>query len=143
VDRFRETATIAVALPADEAMSLFTARGERRWVDGWNPEFPAGEPDDEEEGTIFVTTASGLPTYWVVAARGTGRVLYARVTPELHAGTVEVCERGSDTSRTQIDVTYDLSALTPEGATELERFASGYQAEIRGWQDAIESALAP
>jgi len=36
---------------------------ERDWVDGWDPEFPAGEPPEEAEGTVFVTTADGRPTY--------------------------------------------------------------------------------
>jgi hypothetical protein len=50
MNRFRNTITISVPLPADDAMALFTARGERRWVEGWNPEFPAGEPSEEGTG---------------------------------------------------------------------------------------------
>jgi hypothetical protein len=142
VDRFRDTVTISVPLPADEAMVLFTARGERDWVEGWDPKFPVGEPDDEGEGTVFVTTADGRPTYWVVAARATGSVRYARITPGLFAGTVEVRERRSDGRATQVDVTYDLSALTPHGAAKLDDFAAGYEQEIGAWQDAIETALA-
>jgi hypothetical protein len=134
--------TISVPLPADEAMLLFTARGERDWVEGWDPEFPAGEPREEGEGTVFVTTTDGRPTYWVVAARATRSVRYARTTPGLFAGTVEVRERRSDGHSTQVDVTYDLSALTPEGAAELDDFAAGYEQEISAWQDAIETALA-
>jgi hypothetical protein len=45
MDRFRDTVTISVPLPAAEAMLLFTARGERDWVEGWDPKFPAGELD--------------------------------------------------------------------------------------------------
>jgi hypothetical protein len=141
MDRFRGTVSITVRLPVDEAMLLFTARGERDWVDGWEPEFPAGEPAEEAEGTVFVTSHHGRSTYWVVAARALGAVRYARTTPGLHAGTVEVRERLSDARSTQVDVTYDLTALTPEGATELDRFAAGYEDEIGGWQDAIEAAL--
>ena len=134
--------TISVPLPADEAMLLFTAQGERDWVEGWDPKFPGGEPDDEGEGTVFVTSADGRPTYWVVAARATGSVRYARITPGLFAGTVEVRERRSDARATQVDVTYDLSALTPHGATKLDDFAADYEREIGAWQDAIEIALA-
>jgi hypothetical protein len=50
VNRFRGTVTISVPLPADEAMQLFTARGERDRVEGWDPEFPAGELDDFAAG---------------------------------------------------------------------------------------------
>jgi hypothetical protein len=42
---------------------------------------------------------------------------------------------------TRLDITYDLTALTEEGAAELDRFAAGYQQEIGGWQAAIEAAI--
>jgi hypothetical protein len=143
VNRFRDTVTINVPLPADEAMPLFTARGERRWADGWDPEFPAGEPSGEEgEGTVFVTAAHDRSTYWVVAASTTDRVLYARTTPGLTAGTVEVRRRRSEARSTQIDVTYDLSALTAQGAAELDVFAARYAQDIGAWEVAIETALA-
>jgi hypothetical protein len=142
VNRFRDTVTISVPLPADEAMPLFTARGERSWVQGWDPQFPAGEPSEEGEGTVFVTIADGRPTYWVVAARATRSVRYARTTPGFFAGTVEIRERRSDARSTLVDVTYDLSALTPEGAGELDDFAAGYEQEIGAWEVAIETALA-
>jgi hypothetical protein len=141
VDRFRGTATITVPLPADETMPLFTARGERAWVEGWDPEFPAGEPREEDEGTVFVTTADGRSTFWVVAVRHADRVRYARTTPGYTAGTVEVRRRGSNARSTQVDVTYDLSALTPDGAAELDRFGARYDQEIGGWEVAIATAL--
>jgi hypothetical protein len=142
VNRFRDTVTIRVPLPPDQAMQLFTARGERDWVDGWDPEFPAGEPSEEDEGTVFVTTADGRSTFWVVAGRATRSVRYARTTPGFVAGTVDVRERRSDAHATEVDVTYDLSALTPQGAAELDDFAAGYEQEIGGWEVAIETALA-
>ena len=60
--RFRDTATIEIPLPASRALPLFTARGERAWVPGWKPRFPAGELDDEDEGTVWVTEAHGRTT---------------------------------------------------------------------------------
>jgi hypothetical protein len=142
VNRFRDTVTISVPLPGDEAMQLFTARGERDWVEGWDPEFPAGEPIEEDEGTVFVTTAHGRSTYWVVAARAKGSVRYARTTPGFVSGLVEVRRRRSDAHSTQVDITYDLSALTRQGDAELDDFAAGFEKEIRAWEVAIETALA-
>jgi hypothetical protein len=142
VNRFCDTVGITVPLPADEAMPLFTARGERRWVEGWDPEFPAGEPNEEVEGTVFVTTTDRRSTVWVVVVRDPDLVRYARTTPGFLAGTVEVRCSGSDARSTQVDVTYDLSALTPEGASELDVFAAHYEQEIGAWEAAIETALA-
>jgi hypothetical protein len=53
-----------------------------------------------------------------------------QITPGLFAGTVEVRERRSDGRATQVDVTYDLSALSPHGAAKLDDFAAGYEQEI-------------
>ena len=108
---------------------------------GWKPRFPAGEPEDEDEGTVWVTEAHGRTTYWVVAARDVRGVSYARVTPELFAGIVEVRQRRADARSTQLDITYDLTALTEAGAAELDSFAAGYQEEIGGWRAAIEATI--
>jgi hypothetical protein len=82
---------------------------------------------------VFVTTAHGRSTYWVVAARDSDRVRYARTTPAFTAGTVEVRRRHSDARSTHVDVTYDISALTPQGAVELDAFAARYERDIRAW----------
>jgi hypothetical protein len=140
--RFRDTAAISVPLPAKEAMLLFTARGERRWAEGWDPDFPAGEPTQEDEGTVWITSAGDRSTYWVVAAKDPDRVRYARTTPGFAAGTVEVRLRGSDARRTEVEVTYDLTALTEDGAGELDAFAARYGDEIGEWETAIAAALA-
>jgi hypothetical protein len=135
--RFRDTVTITVPLAADEAMPLFTARGERRWVDGWEPKFPAGEPAEEDEGTVWITTAGDRFTFWVVAAKDADCVRYGRTTPGYTAGTVEVRVRSSDARETQLDVTYDLTAVTEEGSAELDDFASGFHEEIGSWEGLI------
>jgi hypothetical protein len=62
--------------------------------------------------------------------------------PGINAGTVEVRLRATDARSTQVDVTYDLTALTAEGAAELDDFAAGYEQAIGAWQEAIERALA-
>jgi hypothetical protein len=97
-------------------MPLFTARGERRWVEGWEPEFPAGEPDEEDEGTVWITTSGERSTYWVVAARDAKSVRYGRTTPGFAAGTVDVRVRDEEADETQLEVTYDLTALTDSAA---------------------------
>ena len=52
-------------LPAHEAIRLFTPEGERDWVPGWNPTYPAGE-QSETPGTVFITDHAGTETFWLV-----------------------------------------------------------------------------
>lgn len=60
-----------MAQPSELAMLQFTAEGERVWVPGWDPTYPAGDADSA--GTVFLTSAHGRDT------------TVARVTYELTA----------------------------------------------------------
>ena len=137
----RLTSRIQVGLPPGEAFRLFTPRGEQDWVHGWQPRFPAPAPDDTEPGTVFETHADGQHTIWVVISREPGkRISYARVTPGEQAGTVTVTI--TDTGgHSEVEVTYQLTALSPAADHKLREFAEGYPAYLQSWQDAITAWL--
>ena len=78
-----------VPLPPARAAELFTPEGERAWAPGWEPDYPAGPG-----GPVFTTHAG--TTVWVAL----GGLRYARVTPGVQAGTVEVrCEPAAGGTR--------------------------------------------
>ena len=135
--------TTRVPLAFEEAMRCFTPMGERAWVEGWDPAFPAGEPAAGDDGdapdTVFITHGE---TIWVVAERGEALVRYARVTPGVMAGTVTV-RCAPDGEATAAEVTYVLTALGPEGEPRLEALADGFPAYIDGWSRAIADRLLP
>ena len=118
--------TVFVALPPREAIELFTAEGERRWVDGWDPAYPV------EGGPVFLTG----DTVWVVVDAGPDHRRYARVTPGDRAGTVEVRCRAVD-GGTEAEVVYDLTALSGE----LDEFERAYPAMLADWERQIGRAL--
>ncbi|MEV0387842.1 hypothetical protein [Nonomuraea sp. NPDC050643] len=125
---------LSVALPPAEAFELFTPRGEERWVDGWSPRFPLDTGDDSAPGTVFETGT----TTWVVVGREAGHwVSYARVTPGSRAGTVTVEVSGDGHGGSEVGVTYELTALSPEGEEELREFAAGYADFLGSWEAAI------
>ncbi len=131
------TGRIQVALPPAEAFRLFTPRGEQDWAHGWDPRFPAPTSDDTEPGTVFVTSAHGQHTVWLVTDRQPGRrITYARVTPGDQAGTVTVTISGAG-HHSEAEVTYQLTALTGTADHKLSEFADGYPAYLRSWQEAI------
>jgi hypothetical protein len=101
--------------------------GERAWAPGWDPVFPAGEAGDgAAPGTVFLTGAST----WVVVDRTADRVRYARVTPGVRAGTVEVRLR-PDGDETLADVTYVTTALDDQP----------FDPGVAHWEQAIRAAL--
>ncbi len=139
--RRRLTGRIEVALPPGEAFRLFTARGERDWAHGWDPRFPSPAVDDTEPGTVFETSAHGQQTIWLVTSREAGKCIsYARVTPGDQAGTVSVTISPAG-QRSEVEVTYELTALTGLADHKLAEFADGYPAYLRSWEDAIAAWL--
>ena len=135
--RTKCTGTIHVPLAPDDALTLFTPEGERAWVPGWNPAFPEEAADETAPGTTFTTDHGGAHTFWVVADRKPDAMRYARVTPGVYAGTVEVrCE--PDGAATRAHVTYDLTALGDP--RRLDEFTAGYEAMLAEWERLIRAA---
>ncbi len=125
---------IRVGLPPSRAFWLFTPRGEEEWAPGWKPRFPVPVPDDTRPGTVFETDAHGQRTVWLVVDRSEGRrISYARVTPGDRAGTVTVVidAAGQGGEQSDVEVTYDLTALTGAAERDLASFAGTYPDYLR------------
>jgi hypothetical protein len=121
--------SVRVPLAPERAMHLFTPVGERLWVSHWEPQFPAGEHGDgSAPGTVFLTG----DTHWVVVDRTPDRVRYARVTPGVRAGTVEVALR-PDGEGAVADVTYAMTSFAED---------DGFDPAVHEWEPAIAAALA-
>jgi hypothetical protein len=138
----RLTGRIRVGLPPAEAFRLFTPRGEQDWVHGWDPRFPSPVFDDTEPGTVFATSGHGQHTIWVVTDRQAGRYIsYARMTPGDRAGTVTVTliPAGQHGETSDVEVTYQLTALADAAQPALREFADDYPAFLQSWQDAIRA----
>jgi hypothetical protein len=133
--------SLRVRLPVGEAFRLFTATGERSWVDGWDPRFPVPVEDDAAIGTVFETDTHGQHITWIVVDRdGDRQIRYARVAAARDAGTVEV-RLQPEKAHTQVTVAYQLSALTPDGDRWLRTFAAEYPEFLRSWETSIGASL--
>jgi hypothetical protein len=136
---------VSVAAPPDRAFPLFTPLGERLWAPGWEPHPHSPADGEARAGAVFSTQGEdGRGTLWVIVDWEPERYLvrYARVTPGLRAGTVEVaCAPGPDDS-TVATVTYDLTALGPAGDAALATWTESWYAEyLAEWQRQIAAAL--
>jgi hypothetical protein len=133
---------VRVPIPADEALRLFTPRGEREWAHGWDPSFPGADADDSEPGTVFTTEGhhGGGQAIWIVAHRTGRSIRYARAIPGQWAGTVEVrCEPAG--AETLARVTYDLTVLDDAQRPRLREFAAGYADYMAEWERELAAAL--
>lgn len=132
-----------LTLSAADAIDFFTPEGERLWVPGWNPVYPAGEAS-ESSGTVFTTDAGGVDTIWIVQQidRGGCSSAYSRVTPGHHAGTVKVqCADRAD-GGCVVTVAYDMSLLPGSDPKGLDAYDdSSFAAMMEEWASEINGAL--
>lgn len=136
------TGTLRVDAPPEHAFQLFTAPGEKLWIDDWDPEVLSGG-DGRARGAVFVTNVAGNKAYWVVVDYDADALhaRYARIAPDTHAGTVEVLARSGGAGATEVVVTYELTALTDEGNGQLKEFDSDeFVRMLVDWERMIREA---
>ena len=135
------TAELTVDRPQSAALALFTPEGERAWVPGWDPSYPAPQRR-EGAGAVFLTGHAKETTIWVMVDKGERRLRYARATAGDTAGTVTVIVVDAAPTRTRLRVEYDLTALGPNAAERLEAFRGSFANYIGEWETAI-AAMSP
>lgn len=135
------TGTLRVAAPPEHAFQLFTAPGEKFWIDDWNPDVLSG--DGRARGTVWVTEVGGDKAYWIVVDYDEDALhaRYARIAPGTRAGTVEVTARSDHAGGTLVEVSFELTALTDEGDRQLAEFdAEAYAGMLAAWERMIHEA---
>jgi hypothetical protein len=141
----RRTATgrFELAIPASEAINYFTPEGERCWVPGWNPDYPAGEAA-ETAGTVFVTSHGDMETIWVVDSidRTAHTSAYSRITIGHHAGTVKVDCTDQSGGRCLVTVDYEMTNLNPQQPEMLDAYnESSFKAMMNEWATGVTATL--
>lgn len=108
-------------MPQGEAFKLFTAEGERDWVENWHPTFiHSDKPETTSAGTVWETGKNETHTLWMcIDWQPPKRVRYARVMPTARFDLVEV-EVKSKGEGSVIAVTYTFTPLTDAAQAEVE-----------------------
>lgn len=127
--------------PVARVFPLFTALGEKKWAQGWEPELLSGR---EERGSVFRTLHGDREATWIVVdyRPADGRVSYARLVQGSNMGLVDVqCSAAS--GGTEVSVRYTLTGVNSQGATFVTEFLDPgqYSRMIEEWRTAISKAL--
>ena len=133
--------TVRVPRPLQEALPLFTAEGERAWVPGWRPSYPAPTDDTTAPGVVWLTESEHGPVHWLVVDRTADGYRYARTVPGYTSGLVEISAR-PDGHATVVEVTYRLTALSPDASAYLSAFTAGFDAMLGEWQRLLDAGWA-
>lgn len=128
--------TFIVDAPVDQAFMYFTPAGEELWVKGWHPRYVHPSDGRTEAGMVFTTGEGDDLTIWTMTDfdRSAHRSRYVRCTPATRTGIVEVCCSALDHARTEVTVSYRLTALNAAGSQVLEDFVGErFAAMIEDW----------
>jgi len=127
---------IVVDAAVDQAFMFFTPAGEELWVDGWAPVYVYPRDGRTEAGMVFITGQGDERTIWTLTDfdRKAHRSCYLRCTPASRTGRVEVRCVALDEARTEVWVSYELTALNAAGEQALERYeGERFAAMIDDW----------
>lgn len=127
---------IAVDAPVDQAFMYFTPAGEELWVEGWQPAYLTPPDGRTQAGMVFTTGRGDELTIWTMVDfdRLAHHSRYVRCTPASRIGTVDVRCTAAGGDRTEVQVSYTLTALNEAGEQALEAFVGDrFAAMIDGW----------
>ncbi len=134
-----KTGSFELDRPPKKALPLFSGPGEKIWIDHWDPTFLNG--DGFERGNVFITNNHGHKTHWLVVEYDTKalRAVYARVTPDVDMGTVEVQLVSNGKGGSIVNVTYQLTSLSQKGSHILQKNYSQdkYDHMMQDWRSMI------
>jgi len=136
------TGTLRVDAAPEHAFQLFNAPGERLWAEGWDPVI-LSSGDGRPRGSVWITGEGPHQTIWLVVDYDPESLhaRYARITPSSRAGTVEVFARPDGSGATEVEVTYELTALNEDGNEALAGFgAEAFAGMLVEWDRMIREA---
>jgi hypothetical protein len=126
--------------PVARVFPLFTPAGETLWAADWEPEYLHPPGGETVEGMVFRTRHGGEITLWgCVRWDPAGHhVRYARVSPSSRFGFVDVACRALPPGRTEVEVSYTFTAVSPAGSAYLEAFTdAAFTKMLQEWQAQI------
>ena len=126
--------------PPKKALRLFSAEGEKYWIPGWDPKILKG--DGYHRDDVFINMGPGGNSTYVVIDYNDKKyhALYAKVTPDISAGTVEI-SLTPQSHGSLVEVGYNFTSLSDEGAVSLSKLTDeAFAQQMISWKNGIESA---
>jgi len=131
---------------AETAFPFFSPEGERRWVDGWDPQpvFPAARDVAFATNAVFRLEMGGERSVWVVLnvdrSSRVAEYVYVVADSRVARVRVEVAEAGAQ--RSAVAVSYTITALSEAGKDFVRQFTEeAYAEKMRDWQRRVTEAL--
>jgi hypothetical protein len=128
--------------PMEKVAPLFGADKERVWSPGWNAHFVFPVPAADEAGMVFTVAHDHLRAAWVNTEFDlkNGRIQYVYVIPDALV-TVITLRLTPEGEKTQVEVEYDRTALSPETDAHVRHLAEGDRRAGPEWEGQVNGYL--
>jgi hypothetical protein len=138
----REQFSFVVHAPFKLAWPLFGADGERAWAPGWDPGFLWPSEAVDQPGMVFRISHPLGTAIWVNTAfdEPAKRIQYVYVIPDVVVTVISLQLIASGRA-TQVEVTYERTALSESAADRVRAMAEGDKSAGEEWSRQIDLHL--
>jgi hypothetical protein len=130
--------------PYERVFPLFGALEEKKWAEGWDPQFVYPSPARDQQGMVFTVERAGMTSVWTNAAldEAAGHVQYVYILNDAMVTLVDIHLAKAGATETRVSVVYERTALKPEANEHVTHYAKGDAKSGPGWEQAINGYLA-
>jgi len=131
---------VGMALSATNAFPLFNARGERLWVEGWDPQNLHPADSGVGEGAVFQTRKEAGTATWVQTRHdpANGLASFVYVVPNHHTAMVDVGVSPHGPGRSRASVRYRMTSLSSDADDFVRAFGKAFGDFMVHWEEAIQ-----
>jgi hypothetical protein len=136
--------SFTVDAPFEQVVPLFGAHEERKWDDGWDPQFVYPTPARDQQGEVFKVAHGHDSAVWINTALdlAMGHIQYAYVLGDAMATLIDIHATRQGAQKTGVTVVYERTALIPEANEHVQHFAEGDANTGKEWGDAMNAYFA-
>jgi hypothetical protein len=135
--------TLTAKAAYEEVFPLFGAWEEKKWAEGWDPQFVYPSSPSDQPGMIFTISHQGMKSVWTNTAldAARGHVQYVHVIPDALVTLIDIHLTRGGANETRVSVVYERTALSPEANDHVAHLAKGDAKSGPEWAEAINGYL--
>lgn len=129
-----------IEYPPKDAMYLYTAEGEKYWLDKWNPTIYSGNGYNSND--VFIDSGYDGNTYiYTVIDFDTDNfeIRYSENIIGMTAGTLNIQFHPVEKTKTKVTLTYSLTSISKSGTDFVKEIDTHFEEAMLSWKEAIES----
>lgn len=133
--------SFTVNAPFEQVVPLFGALEERKWAEGWDPQFIYPMPARDVEGEVFKVQHGRNASIWINTALdfAAGHIQYAHVLNNAIATFIDIHASRSGPDRTTVTVSYERTALAPDADEHVRYLTKSDVNAGQEWGDAMNA----